>query len=98
MGKRSRKARSGASPAPAAKRPEPAPAATKRPEAAPARDDRMARGYARGRERDEAARAALEPLAPGERPLAVTIAALLATWIPVRRATRVQPTVALRSE
>jgi hypothetical protein len=43
----------------------------------PARD-RMARGYARGRERDEAARAALKPLAPGERPLAVTLAALLA--------------------
>jgi hypothetical protein len=38
----------------------------------------MARGYARGRERDEAARAALEPLAPGERPLAVTLAAILA--------------------
>ena len=38
----------------------------------------MARGYARGRERDEAARAALKPLAPGERPLAVTLAAILA--------------------
>jgi hypothetical protein len=35
-------------------------------------------GYARGRERDEAARAALEPLAPGERPLSVTIAAVVA--------------------
>jgi hypothetical protein len=34
----------------------------------------MARGYARGRERDEAARAALKPLAPGERPGAVTVA------------------------
>jgi hypothetical protein len=38
----------------------------------------MARGYARGRAKDEAARAALKPLAPGERPLAVTLAALLA--------------------
>jgi hypothetical protein len=38
----------------------------------------MARGYARSRERDEAARRALVPLAPGERPLAVTLAALLA--------------------
>jgi hypothetical protein len=41
-------------------------------------DDRLARGYARGRERDEALRAKLEPLAPGERPRAVTVAALLA--------------------
>jgi hypothetical protein len=38
----------------------------------------MARGYARGRERDAAARAALKPLAPGERPRAVTIAAIVA--------------------
>ena len=37
-----------------------------------------ARGYARSRERDEAARAALVPLRPGERPLAVTIGALAA--------------------
>ena len=41
----------------------------------------MARGYARGRERDEAARAELEPLAPGERPRAVTIAAVLAALL-----------------
>jgi hypothetical protein len=37
--------------------------------------------YARSRERDAAARAALQPLAPGERPLAVTIAAILAALI-----------------
>jgi hypothetical protein len=39
------------------------------------------RGYARGRARDEAARAALEPLAPGERPRAVTVAAILAALL-----------------
>ncbi len=41
-------------------------------------EDRMARGYARGRAKDEAARAALKPLGQNERPLPVTIAALLA--------------------
>ena len=40
--------------------------------------DAMTRGYARGRARDEAARAALEPLAEGERPRAVTVGALVA--------------------
>jgi hypothetical protein len=39
--------------------------------------DRMARGYARGRAKDEAARAALKPLGQNERPLPVTIAAVL---------------------
>ena len=53
MGKRSRKARTGAGAAPA-------------------------RGYERSRQRNEAARAQLEPLAPGERPRAVTIAAVIA--------------------
>jgi hypothetical protein len=38
----------------------------------------MSRGYARSRERDEAARASLEPLAPGERPRAITVAAVVA--------------------
>ena len=38
----------------------------------------MLRGYARGRARDEEARRKLKPLAPGERPLAVTLAAILA--------------------
>lgn len=43
-----------------------------------ARPDRMAEMYARGRERDEAARASLEPLKPGERPKWVTISAIVA--------------------
>ena len=43
--------------------------------------DRMARGYARGRAKDEAARAALVPLAPGERPRAVTVAGVVAAFI-----------------
>jgi hypothetical protein len=38
----------------------------------------MSRGYARGREKDEAIRASLEPLAPGERPRAVTVGAVVA--------------------
>ena len=41
-------------------------------------DTTMARGYARGRVKDDAARASLKPLAPGERPLAVTIAGITA--------------------
>jgi hypothetical protein len=66
VGKRSRKARTGAGDAAGAA-----------PTLPPEGGDRMARGYARGRRRDEEARARLEPLAPGERPLAVTIGALL---------------------
>jgi hypothetical protein len=38
----------------------------------------MTRGYARGRQKDEEARAALKPLRPGERPLAVTVGAIAA--------------------
>jgi hypothetical protein len=45
--------------------------------------DAMARGYARARERDEAVRASLEPLAPGERPHAVTAAAIFAALVAV---------------
>jgi len=37
----------------------------------------MADRYARSRARDEAARAALKPLEPGERPRAVTVAAVI---------------------
>ena len=43
----------------------------------------MARGYARGRERDAAARAALVPLAPGERPPAIKAAVALAVALAV---------------
>ncbi len=43
----------------------------------------MERGYARSRERTDAVRANLEPLAPGERPRAVTIAAIIAAAIAV---------------
>jgi hypothetical protein len=39
------------------------------------------RGYARGRAKDEAARAALKPLAPGERPTAVTVGAIAAALL-----------------
>jgi hypothetical protein len=39
------------------------------------------RGYARSRARDEAARAALTPLAPGERPTVVTVGAVAAALL-----------------
>jgi cation transport ATPase len=38
-------------------------------------------GYARSRVKDEEARAALEPLRPGERPTAVTVGAIVATLL-----------------
>lgn len=41
-------------------------------------DDAMRRGYARGRERDDAIRAGLEPLGPDERPPALVASAVLA--------------------
>ncbi|HEV2785715.1 MAG TPA: hypothetical protein VGV67_04950 [Solirubrobacteraceae bacterium] len=53
------------------------PVARPRPRS-PTRDEPMRRGYARGRARDEEIRASLEPLAPGERPRVVTIAAIVA--------------------
>jgi hypothetical protein len=45
--------------------------------------ERMMAGYARAEERNQAAREALKPLAPGERPLVVTIGAVLAGLIAV---------------
>ena len=41
-------------------------------------DEALRRGYALGRARDDEIRAGLEPLAPGERPGAVTVAAIVA--------------------
>jgi hypothetical protein len=41
------------------------------------------RGYARARAQDEAVRAALPPLAPGERPRAVTVAAVVAVLLAI---------------
>jgi ABC-type multidrug transport system permease subunit len=69
VGKRSRKRRSDGSP-PARTAPAPAPAPARRP--APARESRS-------EAKNEAARAQLEPLAPGERPTAVTVGAVVAT-------------------
>jgi hypothetical protein len=55
-----------------------APAASPEPaEPAPAPE----RGYARSRAKDDAARAALKPLAPGERPTAVTVGAVVAALL-----------------
>jgi hypothetical protein len=73
MARRSRKARPGA---------EPAEAETEAP--APASGaEQMRRGYTRSEERNEALRAGLTPLAPGERPLALIVAAVLATALAV---------------
>jgi amino acid transporter len=43
----------------------------------------MGRGYARSRAKDDEARARLEPLAPGERPTAVTVGALVAVALAI---------------
>jgi hypothetical protein len=70
----SARAKAAGQPEPAARAPTPAP----EPEAPDAADDPLRDRYARGRARDEAVRMSLEPLAPGERPGAVTIAAVVA--------------------
>jgi hypothetical protein len=43
----------------------------------------MERGYERSRQRADAVRASLDPLAPGERPTAVSVAAIVAALIGV---------------
>jgi hypothetical protein len=78
LGKRSRKRSGEAQPAAKAK---PKPRAAAKPKAEPEGGTR--RGYARSREKDAAARAALMPLAEGERPRAVTIAAVVAALFAV---------------
>jgi hypothetical protein len=88
MGSRSRKRRTAQAAPSAASKPAPAAdegvapanaaAAALAAEEEPAPADPMLDRYARGRARDEAVRMSLEPLAPGERPGAVTIAAVVA--------------------
>ena len=58
-----------------------APSGGRRTPARRAERPAMSRGYARSHERDEAARAALEPLAAGERPTAVTVGAIAAACL-----------------
>jgi hypothetical protein len=72
VARRSRKARPGAPPADAH-------ASDGEPEAGA----QLRRGYARSEERDAALRAGLTPLAPGERPPALTVAAVLAVALAV---------------
>jgi hypothetical protein len=52
-------------------------------EAAPSMRERMEHGYAKAEERNQAAREALDPLAEGERPLVVTIGAIVSALVAV---------------
>jgi len=54
-----------------------------RGEPAPTPRERMERGYARAEERNQEVREGLEPLAEGERPLVVTIGAVVAALIAI---------------
>jgi hypothetical protein len=58
-----------------------APRKRKRRGAAPTPRERMERGYARAEQRNREAREKLEPLTEGERPLVVTIGAVLAALL-----------------
>ena len=78
MGARSRKRKRSGTRATDAAAERPAPDAAA-PTAAPQPgEDKLARGYARSRARDDEIRANLVPLAPGERPGIVTFAAIVA--------------------
>ena len=82
MGSRSRKRRADAPPAaPRHRAPRYGDGPPAAPEAQPA--DRMKRGYARAEARNEQIRQDLEPLAPGERPGAVTVAAIIALLLAI---------------
>jgi hypothetical protein len=72
----SRKRKKGRRRPPDARRPAPAPQAEPSAETKPS-------GYSRSRAKNEAARAALKPLAPGERPTAVTVGAIVAVVLAV---------------
>ncbi len=64
--------------------PESAPRKRKqRGEAPPTPRERMKRGYARAEQRNQEVRESLEPLAEGERPLVVTIGAVVAALIAI---------------
>jgi hypothetical protein len=55
----------------------------RRPGPRPAGGNPMARGYARAEERNRAARDALDPLEPGERPGIVTVGAVLSALVAI---------------
>jgi hypothetical protein len=74
VGRRSRKARPPAGAAPRTSPPSRNPAPT-------GRDDSLGRGYARSRARDDALRARLTPLAPGERPVPLVVATVVAALL-----------------
>lgn len=93
--RRQRGGRSGAGAAPAANgSPEAAAASptaadaatTSAPAATSPEPDAFERRYARSRAKDDAARAKLKPLGPGERPLAVTIGAIVAALLALANA------------
>ena len=78
MGSRSRKRRADAPPAAPRHRAPRYGEAAPGEQQPPPRADAMGRGYARAEARNEQVRQDLEPLAPGERPGAVTVAAIVA--------------------
>ena len=65
------------------KRRGPPPAPARQADAEALAEETLSRGYARSRARDDAARAALKPLRPGERPPAVTVGAVVAALFAV---------------